>query len=229
MLTLYSQTGSNSILKQLLDKKAIQRPIFSLMLINGHEGVLSIGGTAASAIEMVVSQMKLELDHIGMIEQGGLPADTPAAIAKPLTKRGRVTKDVIPRQADWQEGWAWNKVQGAEGWWQILMQAVYVDGAKVLQNQAVVLDVCDHPALLSWSRMTLTCHTDQQPLYPCSTPRSQSLLRLCLGLLAAPAPSLEFLRLPLPQSPSPAFRIRRYQVPIHARRSRRRLDWSTRR
>ena len=114
------------------------------MLINGNEGVLSIGGTAASAIDMVVTQTKLELDHIGMIERGeALPVETPRDTTNQLTKRGRATKDVIPRQADWGDGWAWSKVQGAEGWWQILMQAVYVDGAKVLQNQAVVIDASD--------------------------------------------------------------------------------------
>ena len=50
-----SQMGTRSILKQLLEKEAIERPVFSLMLINSHEEVLSIGGTAASAVDMVVS------------------------------------------------------------------------------------------------------------------------------------------------------------------------------
>lgn len=133
-----SQTGSTSLLKQLLDKKAIQRPIFSLMLINGQRGVLSVGGTAASAIEMVVSQTKTELDRLGTVEKGNL---TTANTGKPLTKRGRTSKDVVPRQAEWEEGWSWNKVQGAEGWWQLLTQGLWVDGSKVLQNQAVVIDV----------------------------------------------------------------------------------------
>ena len=157
ILTMNSQTRSTSILQQLLEKEAIQRPIFSLMLINGHEGVLSIGGTAASAIEMIVSQTRHELDRLGMIERGEvladetaddttpvmpLPADMPDTDgSKRLTKRGRRAKDVVPRQASWEDGWAWSRVQGAEGWWQVLMQSVYVDGVKVLQNQAVVIDV----------------------------------------------------------------------------------------
>ena len=128
------------------------------MLINGYEGVLSIGGTAASAIEMVVSQTRHELDHLGMIERGEealldkekddiepvmpLPADiSDIDNTKRLTRRGRKAKDVIPRQASWEDGWAWSKVQGAEGWWQILMQSAYVDGVKVLQNQAALIDV----------------------------------------------------------------------------------------
>lgn len=148
-----SQTGSTSVLQQLLEKDVIQRPIFSLMLINGREGVLSVGGTAAPAIDMVVSQTRHELEHLGMIERGEpLPAieddlqllpKVPDDIGEPirLTKRGRANKEVIARQASWEDGWAWSKVQGAEGWWQILMQSVYVDGARVLQNQAVVVDV----------------------------------------------------------------------------------------
>ncbi|KAL9125094.1 MAG: hypothetical protein Q9217_005648 [Psora testacea] len=120
-----SQTGSTSILKQLVDKGAIERPIFSLMLINDHEGVLSVGGTAASAIEMVVTQTKNELDHLGAIERG---EEVPLQKEKkPLAKRGRPSKEVALRQADWEENWVWSKVQGADGWWQILMQSVWVD------------------------------------------------------------------------------------------------------
>jgi hypothetical protein len=37
--------------------------------------------------------------------------------------------------------WKWSMVQGAEGWWQILMRGIWVDGIKVLDNQPVVLDV----------------------------------------------------------------------------------------
>ena len=134
-----SQTGSESILKQLLDNKVIERSIFSLMLINEHEGVLSVGGTAASAIDMVVTQTKNELDHLGSIERG---EEVPLQKGKkPLVKRGRHLKDVAPRESNWEDGWAWNNVQGADGWWQILMQSVWVDGSKVLQNQAVVIDV----------------------------------------------------------------------------------------
>ena len=133
-----SQTGSTSLLKQLLEKAVVQRPIFSLMLINGKEGVLSVGGTAASAIERVVSQTKKELDQMGAIDRGELK---PAEKSRGLMKRGRKNKEIVTRQADWEEGWVWSKVQGAEGWWQVLMQGVWVDGSKVLQNQAVVIDV----------------------------------------------------------------------------------------
>lgn len=144
------QTGSVSLPKQLLDKEVIQRPIFSLMLINGEEGVLSVGGTAANAIQMVVSQTKNDLDRLGAIERGAILS---AETDKPLAKRNRIYQHKAPRQAEWEEGWIWSKVQGAEGWWQILMQSVWVDGSKVLQNQAVVMDVrCE--AHIKWCAYT---------------------------------------------------------------------------
>lgn len=136
-----SQTRSASLFKQLLDKAAIQRPIFSLMLINGQDGVLSIGGTAANAIEMVEMQTKSELDSLAGSER---QEPVPAKKLPSLGKRGRTGKGIITRQADWEEGWALTDVQGAEGWWQVLMRGVWVDGSKVLKNQAVVIDVSLH-------------------------------------------------------------------------------------
>ncbi len=109
------------------------------MLLNGHEGVLSVGGTGASAVQLVEKQTRDELDRVGAVEREEI---TPAPSSDGLVKRaGRNPKGVVSRQADWEEGWTWNRVQGAEGWWQILMQAIWVDRSKVLQNQAVVIDV----------------------------------------------------------------------------------------
>ena len=119
------------------------------MLINGWQGVLSIGGTGAPAVDLVVKQTKEELDRVGALERGEtlLPIIGENAVAipegAPLTKRGRSHTEIIEtREASWKDGWEWSTVQGAEGWWQILMQGVWVDGTKVLQNQAVVVDVC---------------------------------------------------------------------------------------
>ena len=58
-----AQTKSGSLIAQLVQNKVIERPIFSLMLINGREGVLSLGGTSAAAVDMVVKQTKAELDR----------------------------------------------------------------------------------------------------------------------------------------------------------------------
>ena len=136
-----SQTGSISLVKQFFEEKVIQRPVFSLMLINGQDGVLSVGGTAASTIEMVVSQTENALNQIGGTEKGDI---APVEKLPPLMKRGRHGKEVVTKREDWETGWVWTEVQGAEGWWQLLMRGVWVDGSKVLQNQAVVIDVYHH-------------------------------------------------------------------------------------
>ena len=137
-----SQTHTTSLFQQLLEKEAIERPVFSLMLINGQDGVLSLGGTAALAIQMVEAQTKAELDSLGGHEQQEpMPAAEPIP---PLVKRSRTKEDIAPRQPDWDDGWTWTDVQGAEGWWQILMRGVWVDSSKVLTNQAVVVDVRAH-------------------------------------------------------------------------------------
>lgn len=218
-----SQTGSTSPLKQLLDKGAIQRPIFSLMLINGQDGVLSAGGNAAKAIERVVSQTEAELKSLGDAEKesvAAVPADKAKGLA-PLVKRGRHKHEIISRQEDWEEGWAWTDVQGAEGWWQLLMRGVWVDGSKVLNNQAVVIDV----GVFHWLSCCINgsrylhpnISTDQQPLHPRPTPRGQSLLRLRLRLSSSTTTVLQLLRLSLPQPTRSPFRIWWNKFPIHAR------------
>ena len=118
------------------------------MLINGYEGVLSIGGTAAAAVDMVVQQTKDELDRVGALERGDVPViptedlSVPSNKVRPVAKRSRSHfEELTSRQAKWDDGWEWSHVQGAEGWWQMLMQGVWVDGSRVLQNQAVVMDV----------------------------------------------------------------------------------------
>ena len=126
--------------KQLLEKEVIERPIWSLMLINGQEGVLSVGGTSAQAVELVEKQTTKELDNMGASERGEVTAQE----GIPIVKRGlrSVEKGVVKsREPDWESGWRWSKVQGAEGWWQILMQGVWADGSKVLTNQPAVIDV----------------------------------------------------------------------------------------
>lgn len=133
------QTKSTSLLKQLFKKDIIQRPIFSLMLINGQEGILSVGGTSAKAIELVEQQTKAELDHAGAAERGELPIDT--NVPSYISRRDLGGLAAAIGSDDWEDDWRWSKVQGAEGWWQILMQGVWVDGIKILQNQAAVVDV----------------------------------------------------------------------------------------
>ena len=150
-----SQTGSVSLCKQLLEKEVIQHPIFSLMLINGQDGVLSVGGTAASTIEMVVRQTENVLKQLGGMEISDVSTDEKLP---PLVKRGRHGKEVVTKREDWETGWVWSEVQGAEGWWQLLMRGVWVDGSKVLHNQAVVIDVRLCQLIVYSRRVTTTEH-----------------------------------------------------------------------
>ena len=134
------QIKSTSLLRQLLIKGVIQRPVFSLTLINGQEGILSVGGTSAKAIELVEQQTKAELDRAGAIQRGEIPIN--ADIPSVLNKREIGEIETAGESDTWEKDWRWIKVQGAEGWWQILMQGVWVDGIKILRNQATVIDVC---------------------------------------------------------------------------------------
>ena len=149
------------------------------MLINGQEGVLSIGGTGARAVELVEQQTKDELDYFGAAERGQSPHEEASRV---ILKRGITErKPILDGKTDWELGWQWSKVQGAEGWWQILMQGVWVDGAKVLQNQAAVIDVGvftssvrlrfeNHPTNHNTNRLTVPSssphHSPPKPFTP---------------------------------------------------------------
>ena len=127
------------------------------MLVSGYEGVLSIGGTAVQAAEMVERQTSEELDRAGAQEkidaftrengktlESGLNSLEESRLTEEkilLLKKGTEVTDVKATLTNWEEGWTWSKVQGAEGWWQTLMQGVWVGGSRVLRNQAVVVDV----------------------------------------------------------------------------------------
>ncbi|KAL9040378.1 MAG: hypothetical protein Q9214_004507 [Letrouitia sp. 1 TL-2023] len=192
-----SQTGVKRILQQLLDENAIERPIFSLMLINGREGVLSVGGTVARAVDLVVEQTANELDRAGaqskietLIQEhdkaSGYVTDKPAAKRSFTKRRGKVNQDKANRQADWENEWTWNDVQGAEGWWQTLMQGLWVDGSKVLQNQAVVFDI-NSPFILAPPLAAKAFYASIAGSRPLEAPFSNFYAFPCIN-----PPSLEF-------------------------------------
>lgn len=118
-----SQTKTLGLLQQLLEKKAIDVPVWSLLLINGKEGILSIGGTSAASVR----QAEKETDEmLSTGEHDETKRDTSQAKAE-----------------DDLKDWKWMKVQGADGWWQILMRGIWVDGIKVMDNQPIILDVSE--------------------------------------------------------------------------------------
>lgn len=126
-----SQTRTAGLLQQLLEKDVIDVPIWSLLLVNGREGIFSIGGTSAGSLRRVAKETD---DMLNPGEHDEAKRDT--------------TKAEPADSLD--DAWQWMKVHGAEGWWQILMRGIWVDGIKVLENQPIVLDVGEHsPAVCS--------------------------------------------------------------------------------
>lgn len=140
-----SQIKTPSLIEQLLEANVIEEYVWSLLFINGHEGVLSIGGTAAEAVQAAEEQVKLQLDRLGQLERdhategSDAQPDEDSSIPRRLATRGR--KSGKDSSETWRSGWKWTKVEGAAGWWQILMPGVWVNGIKTLKNQPVILDV----------------------------------------------------------------------------------------
>ncbi|KAL8969746.1 MAG: hypothetical protein Q9183_001852 [Haloplaca sp. 2 TL-2023] len=147
------QIDTPFLIHQLLGKGIVKRPVASLMLLSGHDGVLSIGGTGAKAAEMADRRTAAELDRAGaqekidaFIQENGktLEGGTNSLDkdkARVFEEKTNLHKRERPVGSDWAEDWTWTSVQGAEGWWQTLMQGVWVGGRRILQNQAVVIDI----------------------------------------------------------------------------------------
>lgn len=109
---------------QLIEKRIIDTPLWSILLVNGREGIFSMGGSSAASVREIEQETADDLNRLGEHQN---------------PERGHITKDLPTRKP--ADEWKWIKVQGAEGWWQIPMHGVWVDGVKVLDSQLVVLDV----------------------------------------------------------------------------------------
>jgi hypothetical protein len=166
-LSQTGQTDSDRLVKQLLDKGAIQRNLWGLTLLNGHEGLLSLGGTAAEKVDEIEDETNAALEKLAELERTqaknrvaeekteeeapklkrslGSNLGSNAAAANGIVARRKVEhgkhKMVKSRTGNWEDTFKWSKVQGAQGWWQTLMSGVYVDNSKVLKNQPVIMDV----------------------------------------------------------------------------------------
>lgn len=125
--------GGKGLLEQLVEKAVISERIWSLMLVNGMEGVWSIGGTAAKGVREVEDAIKAELDKLE-------PGEDHTHVGLKREQKVAKRSDSIMRTSE-EKDWEWSKVQGADGWWQILMKSLYISGRKVLSNQPVILDV----------------------------------------------------------------------------------------
>lgn len=112
-----SQTKTTSLMPQVMEKNIISVPVWSLILLNGQDGVFTIGGTSVASVR----QRERESDQ---------------ALA------GISHEDLKRREKRLVDDWKWSNVHGTEGWWQILMPAIWVGGVRTLENQQIVLDVC---------------------------------------------------------------------------------------
>ncbi|KAN0096401.1 acid protease [Hyaloscypha variabilis] len=125
-----SQTKTTSIMQQLIEKSIIDTPVWSLVLINGKDGIYTIGGTSASSLRQAEVETNDELARYANHE-----------VKRDVLVASRSTADIEMATALSSEEWKWSQVKGAEGWWQILMRGVWVDGIKELENQLIVLDI----------------------------------------------------------------------------------------
>ena len=125
-----SHIDAAPLLRQLVDKGIIERNLWSLTLLDSQSGVLTLGGTIASEVEQARIRSEVELDNMG---------NDAADLTFIDTEVDRRILSSFPGKLD--EQFIWVKVRGAEGWWTTLMQGVWINGAKVLKNQPVLLDV----------------------------------------------------------------------------------------
>jgi len=139
-----SQTRKPSLIKQLLDARFIERNVFSVMLLNAQEGVLSLGGTAAEAVKAAIDDTENALRRLGDPQTD---LENTTANATEPSPGGSVSTGLTKRQlreqatSDWTDKWTWTPVEGADGWWQILLRGAWINGAKVLSNQPTIIDV----------------------------------------------------------------------------------------
>ena len=119
---------------QLIEKDVIDNPVWSLVLINGKDGIFSIGGTSAPSLRLAAIETddKMTRSRTPEMKGDGIVVS-------------RTATEIEMEAALSSTEWKWSKVQGAEGWWQILMRGIWVDGIKALENQPIVLDVSTLP------------------------------------------------------------------------------------
>jgi len=257
-----SQLQQPSFFKQLVDAEMIEHNVISLTLINGEEGVLSIGGTVAESMAIIDERIERFLGKEGTAaaavevsdpeqdaqdavngasndllaaghdkspasakraasEEALIPGkqglDAGGSSVKTLLKRARHPKP-LPfsdkgKFPSWRDGWKWSPIEGAAGWWQILMRGIWADGVKIMKNQPCVIDVrCIPNFFFNDGLISNLFRPDQHTFHPRPTTCRKILLRLHLRLPPAPPSLLQLLCVPLQQSPFLTFRIWRLEV-----------------
>ncbi|RAL63896.1 hypothetical protein DID88_003084 [Monilinia fructigena] len=60
-------------LSQILRRGVVDMEVWSLMLLNGHEGVFSVGGTSVQEVREVEERIKNDLEKLEKLDAGELP------------------------------------------------------------------------------------------------------------------------------------------------------------
>lgn len=128
--TALSQTKTASLMSQLMEKNIIDTPVWSIILINGRDGIFTLGGTSAASVRRAEMETHNALSQLGTNQESKRD--------EIITNRGF---EEMGSQELTSSEWKWSKVHGAEGWWQILMRGIWVNDIKILENQPIVLDV----------------------------------------------------------------------------------------
>jgi hypothetical protein len=126
-----SQLKTTSLMAQLIEKGIIDLPMWSVVLLNGQDGLFSMGGTPIATIKEVAKETRELLSS--QVTHEELKRSTP------LEKR--IAEYTPSKEGDTNTDWKWLKVQGSDGWWQIQLHGIWVDGTKVIYNQPAILDV----------------------------------------------------------------------------------------
>jgi hypothetical protein len=91
--------------------------------------------------------------------------------------------------------WKWMKRHDTEGWWTLLMSKLWVNGAKILEKQIIILDVCQL-SQSSYLAAHMTSNPDQHTIPHRPPSRSPSFIRQHFRI----TPSLPTIR-PIPRLP----------------------------
>ncbi|KAF2101588.1 hypothetical protein NA57DRAFT_35284 [Rhizodiscina lignyota] len=138
-----SQINAPGLIQQLRDAHIIESDMWSIMLLNGQEGVLTLGGTVAEVVKGAMDEIDHALDNMGRyekhIEQERKKKQDEENGGK--QKRGLLVQEEGGGSRDWKDMWKWTPVEGADGWWQVLLAGVWVDGVKVLKNHPMIIDL----------------------------------------------------------------------------------------
>ena len=122
---------------QLIEKEIIDLPMWSLVLLNGQDGLFSMGGTPVATIREVEKETQDLLNGKKSEKQ----EITHEELKRSMQLEKRAAEYTPPTDESSSTAWKWLKVRGSDGWWQIRLHGVWVEGTKIEYNQPAILDV----------------------------------------------------------------------------------------